>query len=88
MIVSFYSIVKEYTNGESTYTPQLKANLTLRDMLDELCSNYGQRFKSFIHGNDTCLILINGNGIALTGGLDSPLKQGDKVDILPFIEAG
>ena len=88
MIVSFYSIIKEYTNGEASYTPAIKTNLTFRELLSELCGHYGESFESFINGNDSCLFLINGNGIALTGGLDSPLKQGDKIDILPFIEAG
>jgi len=86
MIVTFYSSITKYTNGDKSYTP--KNHPTLRELLDELGGYYGEGFLSFINSNDSCLILINGKGIKLSGGLDSPLCQGDKVDILPFVDAG
>jgi len=91
MTVTFYGRITEYTDGEKTFSPEVptmeKCN-SLRDLLDELYQRYGESFKSFINGNETCLILLNSNGIAFSGGLDSPLKQGDKIDILPFVDAG
>jgi len=86
MTVTFYSSIIKYTNGDKTYIP--KNHPTLRELLDELGSYYGEGFYSFINGNETCLILINGKGIKLSGGLDSPLDQDDKVEILPFVDAG
>ena len=86
LTVTFYSSVTKYTNGDKSYTP--KNHLTLRGLLKELGDHYGEGFESFINGNETCLFLINGKGIKLTGGLDSPLEQGDKVEILPFVDAG
>jgi len=90
MTVTFYGRITEYTKGDKTYTPASKEHKhsKLRGLIDELCSFYGEDFKTFINGNETCLILINGNGIALSGGLDSPVGPGDKVDILPFVDAG
>ena len=86
MIVSFYGRITRHTNGEKTYIP--KNPPTLRGLLEELGGYYGKGFESFINGNETCLFLINGKGVKLTGGLDSPLEQGDKVEILPFVDAG
>ena len=91
MTVTFYGRITEYTDGEKIFTPAVptmeKCN-SMRELLDELCNRYGEYFRAFINGNETCLILLNGNGIAFSGGLDSPLKQGDKIDILPFVDAG
>jgi len=88
MTVNFYGRIKEYANGESLYTPGDKKHSTLRGLLDELSVNYGDKFNDFIYDNETCLILINSKGTAHTGGLDTPVKQGDKIEILPFVGAG
>ena len=90
MTVTFYGRVTEYTNGDRSFSPApggLSVPI-LRGLLDALCSHYGEGFESFIKGNETCLILLNGSGIALSGGLDSPVGSGDKVEIMPFVDAG
>ena len=86
MTVTFYGLITRYTNGDKSYTPT--AHATLRGLLEELGDYYGEQFFSFVSGNETCIILINGQGIMLSGGLDSALKLGDKVEILPFVDAG
>jgi len=86
MIVTFYSSITKYTGGDKSFTP--KTHPTLRGLLEELGENYGESFKAFLLGSETCIILINGKGIMLSGGLDSPLEPGDKIDILPFVDAG
>ena len=87
MTVTFYGRITEYTNGEKTFVPSVPHG-ALSGLLDELGRHYGEAFESFIHGNETCLLLVNGNGVMLSGGLDSPLKPDDKIDILPFVDAG
>ncbi|MDR2571459.1 MAG: MoaD/ThiS family protein [Oscillospiraceae bacterium] len=82
----FYGNVIKYTKGEINFIP--KIHRTLRDLLDELCEYYGEFFRNFINGDETCVILINGMGTAFSGGLDSPLRPGDKIEVLPFAEAG
>jgi len=86
MTVTFYGGVTRYTNGEKSYTPKVHA--TLRDLMGELGDYYGEQLVSFINGNETCIILINGKGIMLSGGPDSVLDSGDKIEILPFVDAG
>jgi len=94
MTVTFYGRVIEYTDGEKSFTSSFDFSdsngcpLILRQLIDELCCRYGEGFSLFVHGNETCLILLNGRGIALSGGLDSPLTGSDKVEILPFVDAG
>ena len=63
MTVTFYSSITKYTNGEKSFTP--KNHPTLRGLLKELGDYYGKGFESFINGNETCLILINGKGIKM-----------------------
>jgi len=84
--VTFYGNITRYTNGDKTFIA--KNHSTLRDLLNELSDNYGENLTAFIDSRDSCLILINGKGIMLSGGLDSPLDQNDKIDILPFVDAG
>jgi len=88
MTVHFYSKVKGYTNGEASYSPASTITSTLRELLDELILHYGKSFETFINGTETCLFLVNSKGIKLSGGLDTPIKPGDKIEILPFVEAG
>jgi len=87
MIVTFHGKITEYTNGDKTFMPVTDCS-TLRALLEELSGYYGESFRLFVNGNESCLFLVNGRGIALSGGLDSPLAPGDKIDILPFVEAG
>ena len=88
MTVTFYGKVVEYTNGDSTFAPDPGVCLTLRSLIDFLGICYGEDFKLFLLGKDTCIFLINSSGIMLTGGLDSPVNIGDKIEILPFVDAG
>jgi molybdopterin converting factor small subunit len=86
MTVTFYGGITRYTNGDKIYLP--KAHATLRGLLEELGDYYGEQFVSFVNGNETCIILINGKGVMLSGGLESALCTGDKIEILPFVDAG
>jgi len=87
MTVAFYGKITEYTNDDRSFIPMTDCS-TLRVLLDELSSYYGESFGLFVNGNETCLVLVNGRGVALSGGLDTPLSQDDRIEILPFVEAG
>ena len=86
MNVVFYGNVIEYTNGEKSY--ESGQCQSLRGLIDELGVCYGESFKDFLLGSETCFFLVNAASTMFTGGLDSPLKQGDKIEILPFVGAG
>jgi len=86
MTVTFFGRVTQYTNGEKSYSPD--NHQTLQGLISELGEHYGEEFLSFVHGDEKCIILVNSKGITLSGGLDTALKPDDKIEILPFVDAG
>jgi len=78
--------VIDHAGGESSF--QSHGSERVRTLIDELGERFGQNFKAFLLGDETCLILVNGKGIMTTGGLDTELLPDDKVELLPFVEAG
>jgi molybdopterin converting factor small subunit len=86
MNIYFYGNVIEYTNSEKSYV--IENCLSIRELIDNLGSHYGERFKEFLLGEETCFFLVNGKGIMMTGGLNTKIQSGDKIEVLPFAEAG
>jgi len=78
----------EVVCNASAETTSDETHGTLQDVLAELGKKYGNTFSDFICADNSCLILLNSKGIAHTGGLASTVKQGDIIEILPFIDAG
>ena len=86
MIVLFYGGVLEHTGGKKSFEPKGSRNIST--LIDELSCHFGDSFKDFLLGGGNCFFLINGKIAATTGGLASTLQPGDKIEVLPFIEAG
>ena len=86
MTVLFYSGMLEYTGGVRSYKSSDSPDI--RSLIDELGCHFGNHLKDFLLGDGNCFLLLNGKGIMATGGLDTRLQPGDKVEVLPFIEAG
>ena len=86
MTVNFYSIVLDYTDGENSFITENCS--TVRDLIEKLTCRFGENFKKFLLGDETCFFLVNGRGLMMTGGLDTPLNPDDKIELLPFAQAG
>ena len=86
MTVFFYGNVIDQANGAQRFAPQNSASV--RALIDELGGQFGDAFRVFLLAEENCFFLVNGRGLMGTGGLDTPLLPGDKVEILPFVEAG
>jgi molybdopterin converting factor small subunit len=86
MNVCFFGSVLDYTNIEKSCT--VKNCSSIRELVDELGCQYGEQFKDFLLGDETCFFLVNGKGLMLTGGLDTKIKPCDKIEVLPFTDAG
>ncbi|MCL2856269.1 MAG: MoaD/ThiS family protein [Oscillospiraceae bacterium] len=86
MTVLFYGSVIDHAGEQQSF--RLQGSETVRDLIDALGHHFGQKFKAFLLGDETCLFLINGKGIMTARGLDTKLEPEDKVEILPFIDAG
>ena len=85
MTVNFFGSVIEHTNGERSFEPGPCSSL--RELSDALGSRYGESFAELMLSG-ACFFLVNGKGTAHTGGFDTSLKQGDQIDVLPFVDAG
>ena len=88
MNVSVHGSVREYTNGENSCEFPDADCPGVRDLIDRLGGRFGESFRKFLLGSETCLFLVNGKGLMMTGGLDTKLNPGDKVDVLPFVQGG
>ena len=84
--VLFYGSVIDHAGGQQSF--RLQGSETVRDLIDELGHHFGQKFKAFLLRDETCLLLVNGKGIMTAGGIDTKLEPEDKVEVLPFIDAG
>lgn len=92
MAVYFLSSVQEHARGEKSFDADFGDGAgqvrDLNGLIDALGARYGEDFREFILGHGNCFFLVNGGGIATTGGLSTPLSPGDKVEILPFVHGG
>ena len=86
MKVLFYGNVLDFTNNEKSC--EVNDCQDIQELLNNVTTHFGERFREYLFGNETCFILVNGRGIMLTGGLNTKLHPGDKIEILPFTEAG
>ena len=86
MTVWFHLSVSEFTGCshlELEGEPE-----TLQEMVDELRKLFGEDFYQYLLAEDTCFYLVNGKSILHTGGFSTRLQLGDKIEILPVVEAG
>jgi len=86
MKVLFHGSVKDHTSGDNAL--ELSGARSLRILIDELGQHFGEEFRQFLLGDETCFFLVNGSGIMTTGGLDTPLNDGDTVEVLPYVDGG
>ena len=86
MKINFYGNVLEYTKKEKYC--ETKDCLNITELINELGIIYGENFRNFLLGDETCFFLINGKGLMMTGGNNTPLLPDDKIDLLPFADAG
>jgi len=86
MVALFYGSVLGQTGGEKSFVPAGSASI--RALVGELGCRYGGRFEEFLLSGDDCFFLVNGKSIAMSGGLETSLHPGDRIEVLPFVEAG
>jgi len=86
MKVLFYGNVLEHTKNEKSYDTEDCSNML--ELINELGVHYGGSLKDFLSGEETCFFLVNGKGIMMTGGFNTKLLSNDKIEVLPFTEAG
>jgi molybdopterin converting factor small subunit len=73
------------------HTLEVSENTSILSLTNTIADNAGQRrgyMGEFRVGSDELAILINGKNIITLNGLDSTLKHGDLVVIMPSIFGG
>ena len=87
--VEFFATIRELT-GEKEITVEKTA--AMGDLLRLLFQRYGAPLKEKIFDgeelSEDVTILVNGMHIASTGGLETPLSDGDEVAIFPIVGGG
>ena len=86
MTVLFHGSVKEKASGCGSL--EIKDAGTVRELIGVLGERFGEAFRDFLLGDDTCFFLVNGSGIMTTGGLNMPLSDSDTFEVLPYVGGG
>lgn len=72
----------------------MDAGSTLRDLLEKLVDSHGKWLKDEVLDDDTkqirdgALVVVNGISVARLEGLNTQLKEGDNVALLPWFPGG
>jgi len=88
MEVKFYSSALKYTGSNVSLAIEPDSCPDLFSLIEELGSRFGDEFKKLLTNGETWLLLINGKAVKKTGGIKTPLKQGDIIEVLPIVGAG
>lgn len=68
-------------------------SVTVKGVLEELAKRYGKLFKNYLYNEEGRVrehlqLLVNGKSISLLEELDTRLKEGDEVAIVPPVGGG
>jgi len=90
--VKFFTSLREIT-GRKVEEVQLENSITVEELLAELSKKYGKEFREYIYNQkgkvyDYLSILVNGKSTNTLQGLNTELKDGDTIAILPPVGGG
>jgi len=93
--VRFFTSLREIVNKrEQTLTSTAHEKVTVDLVLKTLSQTYGKPFTEYVYNSETgqpknfLQFLINGNSISTLNGLETELKDGDVLVILPPVGGG
>ena len=90
--VKFFTSLREIT-GKKTDEIQLQDTITVKELLTLLSTKYGKNFRDYVYSKSGKVqgflsFLVNGKNINVLEGLDTKLKHGDTIAILPPVGGG
>jgi len=90
--VSHYVLIDEHSGVKTEYVEVPKA--TIGDLIDQLAKKYGPKFRSLLLDPKTgelqygIIVSLNDQDVRAMKSLMTPLKNGDRVSLLPPISGG
>ena len=91
--IHYLGLVKTYTN-QSQDEMELKQGSTLSELLDKLAADFGKQFTADIYEpgakdvKPMFTVMVNGVIIGQLDGLNTKLKNGDVIIIMPLMTGG
>ena len=90
--VRFFTSLREIT-GKKVEEVQLQSSITVEELLTGFSKKYGRKFMEYLYNEEGKVhsflsILVNGKSINVLKGLDTELKEGDTIAILPPVGGG
>lgn len=89
--VKFATLLSKHTGNQKLFERLLKGNKDIASVLDDLDGEF-PGVKAIIADNrgvvDSINVYVNGDNVRYLQGLETPLKQGDIVNIIPAAAAG
>jgi MoaD family protein len=92
--VEYIGHIKNITENKREEEIETDENVTITDLLTHLSKKYGEPFKKAIYepkGSDVksnYIITVNGYLLNQLNGLQTKLKKGDHVALLPIVSGG
>ena len=93
--VEYLGYIKQTLKITQPEIIELKSEATTRDLLSFLAGKYGDAFKKAVYDpKETSslkpyhILAVNGLMINLLSGLDTKLKDGDRVSVMPVVTGG
>ena len=91
--ISYLGLVKTYTNKTQDEII-LEADATLSDLLNKLAADFGKQFTADIYElgardvKPMFTVMVNGIVMGQLNGVETRLKDGDKVILMPLMTGG
>lgn len=92
--VEYLGYIKQTLGITQPESLELKPEASARDLLIRLADKHGEQFKKAVYNPKEAalkpyhIIAVNGLMINLLGGLDTKLKDGDRVAVMPVVTGG
>lgn len=90
--IRFFTTLREIT-GKREETAELAGRATVDNLLSFLSKKYGEKFTNYLYHEETGLqvslqVLVNGKNITTLQELETELKDGDTLAIIPPVGGG